>query len=302
MNSNFNSYQFLDNVHQNQFKMQLAQQPKLETANFKVHTFNDNFSGFALPNQKIPLSMPASVNNAKAPPNISTHQMHPSKSSRSFRDSVDSDVMSSHTQSSDDSISCPPESKETYSSQFNNFNTANSVSSNVSIFSKEKEDEEATASLLCCSYPPIHLNLTGSSQPNPSNQQPQLNIAMTSQQILEACNVPITTKIISSITSDDGYPPLPPEAPYPPFDSNNLNPPTPCCSVGKAVLPFPVHKLCRITYVGAIGNSCIYYLPVYYFCFLFRLTTKKMHSPLICKTFALEIRLPSYEVLHILLN
>ena len=223
----FNSYHFGDNCQPNQ----LAQQQKLDATSFKGQlsaALGESVGGFPLPNQKMSPSIPTAINNVKNSSNFNSHLIPGAKSNRSFRDSVDSDVMSNHTHSSDDSISCTPEGKETYSSQFNNFNTANSVSSNMSLITKEKE--EAITSLLCSPYP--HLHSTGSSQPYPSNQQPQLNIDMTAQQVIDVCKkVPVDTRIISSITSDDGHPPCPPDPPYPPLPKGKLNPPTPCVSV-----------------------------------------------------------------------
>ena len=228
-NNNFNSYHFVDNNGQ---PNQHAQQQKLDaTSSFKGHlnsAITDTMGGFPLPNQKMPSSIPAPLNNVKSSSNFNSHLMQSSKSNRSFRDSVDSDVMSNHTHSSDDSISCTPESKETYSSQFNHFSTANSVSSNVSLITKEKE--EAIASLLCSPYPQMHS--TDSSQSHPSKQQPQLNIDMTAQQVIDTCKkCSVDTKIISSIFSDDGHPPFPPGAPYPPLPKEKLSPPAPCVSV-----------------------------------------------------------------------
>lgn len=138
---------------------------------------------------------------------------------RTFRDSVDSDIMSNHTISSEDS-SANADSKETYSSHPNN----------TALNSLLHEKEEAITSLLC-SIPYLtglpHINID-SSQKYQFNQQPRLSIDMSSDEIVTRCrNVPIDTKIVQSIVSDVGEPPRPPDPPYPHVPRDKLNPPTP---------------------------------------------------------------------------
>lgn len=223
--TNFNSYHFLEQNHSLHHKM-------VEGVTIKQAHAADSF---VLPSSKMSPSIPVQISsNVKAfsSTNFSGHLIHPAKTNRSFRDSVDSDAMSNHTQSSDDSISCTTESKETYSSQFNNYNTANSVPLNASLITN-KEREEAVASLLCTPYPQISSTDTSQQCPSTTHTQPQLNISMTAQQVIAACaNVPDNSKIISSIVSDDGQPPLPPDSPYPPvFCEPDSFLPTPCIMV-----------------------------------------------------------------------
>ena len=211
------SYHFADNLQSNQ----IAQQQKSDSStNFKGNQ-NELVAGFSLPNNKISSNIPMS--NLK---NSQTSINQASKTNRSYRDSIDSDVTPNQTHSSDDSSNCTSENKEPYSSQINNFNTANSVFSNVSLITKEKE--EAITSLLYSPYP--QLLSTDSSQTHPSNKP--MSIEMTSQDIIDHCNnLPIDAKIVSSIVSDDGRPPYPPDPPYPPLPKDKLYPPTPSVTV-----------------------------------------------------------------------
>ena len=187
-----------------------VQQPKLD--NFKTH--NSNQALYGVSNQK-GANIPFQVNMKNSTHSLNNHSIHAPKSNRSF--SIDSDVMSNHTLSSEDSTCCVPESKENLSSHYNNSNAA----SNPASLTKEKE--EAITSLLCSPFP----KAPDSSQ-TPSNLQPQLSINMTAQEIFNQCNkCSVDTKIIASIVSDDGCPPYPPDAPYPPLPKEKLNPPTP---------------------------------------------------------------------------
>ncbi|XP_017476900.1 PREDICTED: lysine-specific demethylase 6A-like [Rhagoletis zephyria] len=227
--NNFNSYHFIEQNHPIHHKM-------VEGVNMKQTHVADSF---ALPNSKMSPSIPVQLNNNVKTPlssgTFNSHLIHPAKTSRSFRDSVDSDAMSNHTQSSDDSISCTPEGKETYSSQFTNFNTANSVTSSASSLinnnNNNNKEEAVVASILCNPY--LQMSSADPSQNGASSTQPQLNISMTAQQVIAACeNVPVNTKIVSSIVSDYGEPPLPPDSPYPPvFCEPDSFLPTPCIMV-----------------------------------------------------------------------
>lgn len=273
--NNFNSYHFLEQNHTLHHKM-------VEGVNMKQTHCADSF---ALPSSKMSPSIPVQISsNVKAfsSTNFSGHQVHPAKTNRSFRDSVDSDAMSNHTQSSDDSISGTAESKETYSSQFNNYNTANSVSLNASLITNNKEREEAVASLLCTPYP--QMPSTDSSQQCPSITQPQLNISMTAQKVITACsNVPDNTKIISSIVSDDGQPPLPPDSPYPPvFCESDSFLPTPCIMVDskkeafgielqRSCLQHPIVIIRNLASVLKLGIISYYFYDYFsQFCHFFR--------------------------------
>ncbi|KAJ6223820.1 hypothetical protein RDWZM_002365 [Blomia tropicalis] len=216
----------------------------------KAHITNGQISSetFSLPHQKTmsssipvqPMTLATSNNNHTKP-----------VTGRSFRDSIDSDVLSNHTHSSDESSSIvgTPESKDTYSSQFNQFcNSTAHHNLNVSCpannnFILTKEKEEAITSLLCPTTQQSNhqVHSTGSSpnsnqinyHPNPSIlQQPQLSIDMTAEQIIETCQkCPIGTKIITSIATDDGRPVYPPDPPYPPVPKHKLNPPTPIVTI-----------------------------------------------------------------------
>lgn len=209
-----NSYQF-DNLQSSQFNQHKAD-------SLKANLISDS-AGFSMPNQKIPPNIP--MNNLKNSASLNSPLFNQAPKARSFRDSVDSDVLSTHTHSSDDSASCTPESKETYSSQINSFNTANSVFSNVSLITKEKE--ESITSLLYSPYP--QLLSTDSSQTRPSKP---LSIDMTAQDIVDHCShLSVDEKIISSIVSDDGHPPFPPDPPYPPLSKDKLYPATPSVTV-----------------------------------------------------------------------
>lgn len=143
--------------------------------------------------------------NKNQSPTMNVNSFFQNKTKRSY--SVDSDAMSNNTISSDDS---GIDSKDLYSSQ------------NSNLITKDKED--AIISLLCSSDP---------SQQDPSNLQPKLTIEMTSKEIVNECKKfsPKTTKIISSITSDDGCFPSPPESPYPPIPSDKLHPPAPMINI-----------------------------------------------------------------------
>lgn len=196
------------NYSQNFNVENVKQPPQLD--NIKV---NNNQAMFGVSNQ-ISSNIPFQINLKNSSHPINTHSIHPSKSNRSF--SVDSDVMSNHTLSSEDSACCVPDSKENFSSQFNNLNTA----SNAALLTKE----EAITSLLCSPFPKI----PDSSQHDPSLNQPKLSINMTAQEIFDRCNkLSPDAKIIASIVTDDGSPPYPPDPPYPPLPKEKLNPPTP---------------------------------------------------------------------------
>lgn len=149
--------------------------------------------------------------NKNQSPTLNTNSFFQNKTKRSY--SVDSDAMSNNTISSDDSAI---DSKDIYSSQFSNQNL------NSNLITKDKED--AIISLLCSPDP---------SQQDPSNLQPKLTIEMTSKEIVNECKKfsPKNTKIISSITSDDGCFPYPPDPPYPPIPSDKLHPPAPMINI-----------------------------------------------------------------------
>ncbi|KAH9416118.1 Lysine-specific demethylase 6A [Dermatophagoides pteronyssinus] len=124
------------------------------------------------------------------------------KSKRSY--SIDSDVMSNQTISSDDS---GIDSKDIYCHQTSQ---------------QQPNREDAIISILSSTT-------TSDSSQDPSIRQPKLSIEMNAQQIIDECKkYPTkTTRIINSITSDNGYPPYPPDPPYPPLPREKLNPPTP---------------------------------------------------------------------------
>lgn len=135
------------------------------------------------------------------------------KSKRSY--SIDSDVMSNQTISSDDS---GIDSKDIYCHQTSQ---------------QQPNREDAIISILSSTT-------TSDSSQDPSIRQPKLSIEMNAQQIIDECKkYPTkTTRIINSITSDNGYPPYPPDPPYPPLPREKLNPPTPSIYVSLFVCFF----------------------------------------------------------------
>ena len=70
-----------------------------------------------------------------------------------------------------------------------------------------------------------------------TSSQPQLNIKMTAKEIIDSCKkLPKNTRIVSSLTSDDGHPPCPPDPPYPPLPRDKLHPPAPSVFVSHILI------------------------------------------------------------------
>ncbi|KAH7636362.1 lysine-specific demethylase 6a-like protein [Dermatophagoides farinae] len=199
-----------------------AKRPKLENHHHthvhhphhhpSVVPYNHPQQQVSYDNMKNSFQSTTSMSSSIAQPNNTTKQQQSptffqNKSKRSY--SVDSDVMSNQTISSDDS---GIDSKDVYCHH----------SSQQQQQQPNKDKEDAIISLLSSS------TASDSSQ-DPSIRQPKLSIEMNAQQIIDECKKfpSKTTRIISSITSDDGYPPFPPDPPYPPLPREKLNPPTP---------------------------------------------------------------------------
>lgn len=183
--------------------------------------------------------------------------------SRTCRDSVDSDGNSNITMSSDESVAAfgneNNNNKETYSSQNSNIagvpqpqqhhhqhphhhstnasrdevmallNSAYFKLNHAAASSSQQQQQQPAP-------PPL---TTSNNNNNQAPQQPKLSIELTGDEIVKECQrCPWDAKIVSSIVSDDGELPRPPEPPYPPLSKEKLNPPTP--SVYVSTLSFGV--------------------------------------------------------------
>lgn len=116
------------------------------------------------------------------------------------------------------------DTKETHSSHLNI--TANHTSSaQLSTINSE----ETITSLLCSEdSKSSQLRSSESASSTSSHNHPQLNIKMTASEILKACKqLPKDGRIISSLLSDSGRPPIPPDPPYPPLPKDKLHPAAP---------------------------------------------------------------------------
>ena len=108
----------------------------------------------------------------------------------------------------------------------------NNITANTSSAQKNSFNCEQTISSFLCSDKSKASQLKGdtsTSVPHSStSSQPQLNIKMTAKEIIDSCKrLPKNTRIVSSLISDDGRPPIPPDPPYPPLPKEKLHPAAP---------------------------------------------------------------------------
>ncbi|CAG2164826.1 unnamed protein product [Oppiella nova] len=133
----------------------------------------------------------------------------------------------------------------------------NNITANTSSAQISTNSEQTIASFLCSDnsklsqLKSVDNSLTSlASLPfssTSSQSQPQLNIKMTAKEIINSCKKqPKNTRIVSSLLSDDGRPPIPPDPPYPPLPNDKLHPAAPSVFLEnkKEAFSAQLHEFC----------------------------------------------------------
>lgn len=155
----------------------------------------------------------------KANPSLSDHDLQSLLAQRQVTASLTEDLIVQ--------LGLEPTSKQNCHSTHSSHNNITAIAS-----SAQNNCEQTISSFLCSdnskqSQTKSEDNLKSISISSTSSQ-PQLNIKMTANEIIDLCKkLPKNTRIVSSLVSNDGRPPCPPDPPYPPLPKDKLHPPAP---------------------------------------------------------------------------
>ena len=135
------------------------------------------------------------------------------------------------------------ESNSTQTTQSTN-SSHNHITANTSSAQNSFNCEQTISSFLCSKPSQKSGEYSSASVPHSStSSQPQLNIKMTAKEVIISCkSLQKNARIVSSLCSDEGKPPVPPDPPYPPLPKDKLHPAAPSVFVSLLLIRFEFCK------------------------------------------------------------